>query len=431
VTANASYWTTTGGEGTEFLPGDTITEPTSLYAFDSVPFGCSDEEFFTITINNVEVDAGEDTTIQLGTPALLEGIASAGSGDYVYAWTPDSLVVSPQSAASETVPLEASQTFKLEVTDTISGCVITDEVDVAVEGEPLSVNAMAIETDLCYGDSSTLIAEVAGGSGQYTYSWYDAEGEIGTDASIIVNPDTTTIYTFVVNDGFNQIESEVRIHVHPLPDVDAGEDQYLCYGEISLEHCTPSFSEGIYEWTNYATDSTQSGECVELVEGEWILQVTDSIGCQNRDSMEVVELEELVATVFADTTSEVTGGLPPYAKFFQVTGDTIRITVTDFNGCVATDELVVTSTGLPFESSTIRVYPNPAQEFLYVEFIGNNVKAYQLSLWNNEGRRVYADKSEAAEWKKKISIWNLPSGPYYLKVSADGYEEYIQTVIIE
>ena len=195
VTENASYWTEAGGEGTEFMAGDTITETTSLYAYDSIPFGCSDEAFFTITINTVAVHAGEDTTVQFGSPALLEGMASAGSGDYDYAWTPDSLVVSPQSAVSETVPLEASQTFSLEVTDTQSGCVVTDEVDVEVEGEPLSVIARAEETDLCYGDSSTLIAEVAGGSGQYTYSWYNTEGEIGTDTSIRVTPDTTTMYT--------------------------------------------------------------------------------------------------------------------------------------------------------------------------------------------------------------------------------------------
>jgi hypothetical protein len=431
VTANASYWTTTGGEGTEFLPGDTITETTTLYAYDSVSFGCSDEEFFMITINNVEVGAGEDTTVQLGTPAVLEGTPSAGSGDYVYAWTPDSLVVGPQSAVSETVPLEASQTFRLEVTDTISGCVITYEVNVEVEGEPLSVNAMAVETDLCFGDSSILMAEVAGGSGQYTYSWYDAEGEIGTDASIIVNPDTTTMYTLVVNDGFNQIESEVRIHVHPLPDVDAGEDQYLCYGEISLEHCTPSFSGGLYEWTNSEIDSTQSGECVELVEGEWILQLTDSLGCQNSDTLVVEELEELIATVFPDTTSEVSGGLPPYEKLFQVRGDTIRVTVTDLNGCTATDELVITSSLEPFKSSLIRVYPNPAHEFLYVEFVEHIGQEYQVSLWNTEGRRVHEEVSDGTEPKRKISIWNLPAGSYYLKVSAEGYDDYVQKVIVE
>ena len=183
--------------------------------------------------------------------------------------------------------------------------------------------------------------------------------------------------------------------------------------------------------THSETDSIQSGECVELVEGEWILQVTDSLGCQNRDTLLVEELEELIATVYPDTTSEVTGGLPPYAKLFMVRGDTISITVTDQNGCTATDQLVITSTRLPLASSSIRVYPNPAQEFLYVEFIENTGKEYQVSLWNNEGRRVYADKSEAAERKKKISIWNLPAGPYYLKVSAEGYDDYIQTVIVE
>jgi len=317
------------------------------------------------------------------------------------------------------------------VTDTISGCVITDEVNVEVEGEPLGVVATAVNTDLCYGDSSILTAEVAGGSGQYTYSWSDAEGEIGTDSSIVVSPDTTRVYTLTVNDMFNQAEDEIRIQVHPLPDADAGEDQYLCYGEISLEHCTPSFSGGLYEWTNSEIDSTQGGECVELVEGEWILEVTDSLGCQNRDTLVVEELEELIATVFPDTTSEVTGGLPPYAKLFEVRGDTIRITVTDLNGCTATDQLIITSTRPLLSSSSIKVYPNPAQEQLYVEFTERTGSEYQVSLWNTEGSRVYADQCEGAERKKRISIWNLPAGPYYLKVSAEGYDDYVQTVIVE
>ena len=56
-------------------------------------------------MNDLDADAGSDTSVPFGTTADLVGSASEGSGNYAYAWSPDSLVEDASSASTETVSL--------------------------------------------------------------------------------------------------------------------------------------------------------------------------------------------------------------------------------------------------------------------------------------------------------------------------------------
>ncbi|RAR46423.1 choice-of-anchor L domain-containing protein, partial [Flavobacterium lacus] len=57
-----NYYTQTNGAGDQFTPGTEIIETTTLFVYVENE-GCSDEESFTITINNVVVDVFEDQTV--------------------------------------------------------------------------------------------------------------------------------------------------------------------------------------------------------------------------------------------------------------------------------------------------------------------------------------------------------------------------------
>ena len=334
VTDSASYYTETGGVGDQFVAGDTITESITLFVYDSTQDGCSDEEMFDITITSLSADAGQDTTVQFGTAAILKGSAIGGSGNYDYNWSPDSLILNAQNRETETTALEATQTFMLEVSDVETACVATDEVIVQVAGGALSVNISATSDQICLGETTLLSATASGGSGQYSYTWTDPDDSLGTGTEIEVTPEENTVYTVLVDDGFSQVTDTFLISVNPLPIVDAGEDQFFCFGEENSQHCGNEVPGASYLWT-HSDGETIVGRCAQLKEGSWVFELTDSLGCSDRDTVFVEELDELVVELFADSTIDISGGLAPYDTTLTSTNDTLAVTIVDANGCEA------------------------------------------------------------------------------------------------
>ena len=118
--------------------------------------------------------AGNDSTLNYGDTAVLNGQGTAGLPPYQFQWSPPGLVSSPSQAATSTLPLTATQTFSLEVTDA-NACTDTDDVVFTVTGGPLSLDSIgASQSLLCEGDSCLLTAFMAGGTGQYAYTWSPA-----------------------------------------------------------------------------------------------------------------------------------------------------------------------------------------------------------------------------------------------------------------
>ena len=301
--------------------------------------------------------------------------------------------------------METTQTFTLEVTDLETGCVVTDEVVVQVTGGPLSVSVSANPAEICAGESSTLDAVVSGGSGQYEYSW--SEGS--SSASINVSPDETTTYTVIVDDGFAQEEADVTITVNALPVADAGDDQYLCFGEELLEHCAEEVDDAVYQWNSLGTNI--EGRCADLTEGQWIVEVTDTLReCQATDTMLVEELDEILITIFPDTTFEVTGGLKPYASLVEVSGDTIRVQVTDDNGCMATASLVITSSHFVPEALSFQVFPNPASDRLQIQ--GMSTPIQRIELWDLNGQRLVVQHGA----QRILRLKDIAGGLYILRI---------------
>jgi gliding motility-associated-like protein len=83
-----------------------------------------------------EAEAGPDQEILAGTQAILTGSAAGGSGEFVFSWEPDSLLISPSGIQAHTVNLFSEAVFRIRVTDLVSGCISTDSVTVSISGGP-------------------------------------------------------------------------------------------------------------------------------------------------------------------------------------------------------------------------------------------------------------------------------------------------------
>ncbi|MCX6271202.1 MAG: PKD domain-containing protein [Bacteroidetes bacterium] len=218
-----------------------------------------------ITIHmNPDINAGADTSIFHGTSAFLHGSAYGGSGNYLYSWSPGSLLVNAAVAEVVTIQLFTDTTFILSVTDAETQCQgLPDSVHVTVTGSPLAVSLSAMPSAVCSGLEVQLLAEVSGGSEFYEYTWSsDPSGFASSQTNPTVSPDTTTTYFVTVDDGYNQVTGSVEVIVNNVPGAvgDISGAIVVNGGEGGVAYNVPSIYGAItYEWVYSGTGVSVQG----------------------------------------------------------------------------------------------------------------------------------------------------------------------------
>jgi len=159
-----------------------IASPTATtnYTVQVTNGTCSSIASVTVTVTNLNINAGNDVTICSGATTLLNA-----SGGTTYSWSPTIGLTNPNVANPTAFP-SVSTTYT--VTATTSGCSSIDQVTVTVATPTISAGA---DITICDGQSIQL--SVNGGS---NYTWTPS---IGLDNANIsnptANPNSTTSYT--------------------------------------------------------------------------------------------------------------------------------------------------------------------------------------------------------------------------------------------
>lgn len=169
-------------------------------------------------------------------------------------------------------------TTTYEVTITnATGCVDVDSITVVVI--PLAAPSITPSgpTTFCFGDSVTLTASVGA-----TYLWSNAD----TNQSITVNA-SGTYSVIITNGGGCQSSNQITVTVNPLPNANAGNDTAVCLSKtVNL-----NASGGVtYMWHPGVTlsDSTISNPTAGPVgTTTYVVFVTDANGCVNTDTVVV------------------------------------------------------------------------------------------------------------------------------------------------
>ena len=178
--------------------------------------------------------AGNDTIIQNGVYTHLNGSATQGSGSYHFHWEPANLLVDPDVAIPTTVNLYATTLFTVTVTDDSVTCQGQDMVTIYVEGDTLVVNAVAVPSEICAGQSTQLQSFGSGGTGNYTYSWTGSGNFTSNLQNPVIQPLLTSTYTVTVFDGFNSSFKTITVQVDQLPVADAGDNKSIPYGTYTF-----------------------------------------------------------------------------------------------------------------------------------------------------------------------------------------------------
>ncbi|MFZ4707417.1 MAG: PKD-like domain-containing protein, partial [Bacteroidales bacterium] len=206
------------------FPNQTAAGVYSVVATSSLT-GCTDDmgNSRNVIIDPLPVaNAGVDFTIPHGISTTLNGSVSGGTSPFTYSWSPTgSIAAGSTTLAPNTTNIYSTTTFTLVVTDT-KGCTRNDQVTVNLSGSALSVAVSASTLQICNdGSLLQLFSNASGGSGIYNYSWtkFPAGNPVwsSTQQNPWVSPNITTLYTVVVNDGYNTATAVVQIVVNPLP----------------------------------------------------------------------------------------------------------------------------------------------------------------------------------------------------------------------
>jgi gliding motility-associated-like protein len=323
--------------------------------------GCIDVDSVIVTVNPLPiVNAGEDLWVCPG-----DNIQLNGSGTDTPVWSPISGLSDPNIYTPISTPIDTIE-YILTVTD-INLCTLNDTMTVYVnQNVPTDAGN---DTTICFGDSV-----VIGGNptaiGGTTYAW--------TPASLIVDPSvsnphvfpsaTTTFYVITTNDTCSGLDS-VIVNVNLLPIIDAGNDVQICIGDSAQLLASGGVS---YLWTPSVTltdDTIANPMAFPTDTTEYIVNTTDINGCASSDTVSVI-VNPLpsafagsdVAICFGDTTTlTATGGLNyswsptdslsnslnDITQAFPIITTEYIATVTDTNGCVQSDSIVVTVNELP------------------------------------------------------------------------------------
>ena len=321
---------------------ETLTQSISIYADPTV----------TANATDVSCNGAADGTI-----------SATGSTTGSYSWSSGQTGAGPHTVGPGT--------YTVTFTD-LNGCSGTDVVTVT-EPAPLVVTASAIDvncTGLCDGTVSA--AAATGGTGPYTYNWDNGLGA-GQSINGTVCPGTYTVTATDANSCTTT--ATVTVSAPPALTVSTSAADVSCNGVCDGDvGATAAGGTGPYTYTwNGGLGAGQNFTGV-VCAGTYSVTATDANGCTATGNA-TVGTPTLLTVTAGGTNADCNGvasgsvnataaggttaysynwdnGLGGGSSHTNVAAGTYTVTVTDANGCTATDTYVVTEPPLLTASAT-------------------------------------------------------------------------------
>jgi gliding motility-associated-like protein len=343
------------------MPGSTIT----YFVTVSDISGCTGIDSVTVSVKDLPLaDAGADTAICSGSSIIVGG-APTGTTGSSFSWFPPSSL--SDTAIANPVANPATGTTYIVVVEK-DGCYTQDSIKIIVYDIP-SVNAES-DTLICFGDTIQLFA-----TGGVSFQWFPVAGLSNSLVSApLASPSSNTVYYVTIADTntCSNIDSVVVL-VRDLPPADAGPDMAFCIGDSIMLNASGG---GDYLWSpamGLSDISIPNPVANPPSTTEYILTVTDNIGCSDTSKVTVTVNEIPIVDAGRDTTvcsgeQLVIGGAPtgPPGSVFtwnsstalndstisnpvatpMVTG-TFIVFLSDVNGCQNSDTLEIMVNPLP------------------------------------------------------------------------------------
>lgn len=156
-------------------------------------------------------------------------------------------------------------------------------VPVTMHVDNAAVTITSDKDSLCLGSSTTLHANITGGSGNFTYSWTsDPAGFVSDQPDPVIQPDVTTTYFVEATDGNIILSDQITITVVDVPELNLGNDLFACLNDEVILDAGAGFQQ--YFWSTGAT--TQSITVTEP--GSYWATVLNENECAATDTVNVI-----------------------------------------------------------------------------------------------------------------------------------------------
>lgn len=233
--------------------------------------GCKDTAFFTVTVNQYPVvDIGPDSTGCLNTPVTLFAPATTGT------------ILWSTGASTSSISVPGNSTIWLDITE--NGCTTRDSA--LISYYPIPVVNLGNDSVICAIGNVLLDATNIFS----TYLW-------STSATTpTINVTQTGLYSVQVSScGIDYFDSVTVVMdtfsvfvLNVVPNDCGSSNGSLLVGDNSVYPTT-------YQWTSGS--SSTSASLTNISDGTYIVDVTDSVGCRQTDTVVVVcDIPSIVIT---------------------------------------------------------------------------------------------------------------------------------------
>ncbi len=388
-------------------------------------FCASDTAFFMIPdIDSITIDLVNSI---INSPScfgdcdgLIDITATGGnSSSYDYLWLDD-------NSLSPTRTNLCAGTYDVMITDA-NGCSVTRSIEFL---NPVLLSATTIELNSvgCNENSGSLLVETTGGTEPFLYQWTD---NISSD-SVATNLGAGT-YNILITDANNCTAetSYILTSTEPIIATLAGIDEPNCFGDqtcIGIGSVTGgigsdyTFSTIVAGGFNYPIDS-----CALVFAGEHTITVTDSSGTCTWDTTIIInQPDELMidagpdqeidlGSISESISPSISSTLPIDSIIWspldsldcidvdceEVISNTLidqlyTVTVTDINGCSATDDIFIkVNTSRNVYIANIFTPDGDGNNDYFNLVIGSGaVSVSYLSIYDRWGNRVFSIENE-------------------------------------
>jgi hypothetical protein len=337
-----------------------------------------------------------------------------GCGPYTYTWQAGTTTGTGNTNL-------AAGSYRFTITDTHG-----NELQQAVTiGGPPVLTPSPQPVDCLNGTGGIAIVLVDGGVAPYQYAW----GQGGTGETLSgLQPGT---YLVTVTDAGGCMDSTtVTIVLQDTLPFSGSTTHISCFGaQDGTIELTPGGGQSPYGFI--WSDGLMGPMHANCGPGAYSVTVSDFFGCTGAATYTFEQPDTLHNSVTIQNATGpqtpdgsiriigLSGGSPPYGiKWSSGMGSilndhllpgTYSFTITDENGCTKTGQAVVGFTSQTTEAADIalvRVYPNPAQEQLNIEFGVNQDGPVELRVYSITG--VLISHYEASGLSKGGNLFVLP-----------------------
>jgi hypothetical protein len=349
------------------------------------PQGCVANDSLLVTVNPLpNLDAGNDTVICGGTPILFNA-----TGAQNYTW-------SNGATNGQSYAVTNTNTFVVSGTSA-AGCVAQDSISVIVNPIP-NINA-GPDINTCQGQTVTLNAV-----GGINLQWNNG---VQDGVPFLPVSNGTYVVTGMSNDGCYGSDTLI-LNYGNLPDLNAGPDQQICFGEEVLFYGTG----GIFMyWNNGVADSIPF---IPFTTTSYILTGASPEGCLSTDTVTVFVNESTSSTLNISAIDSYTLN----GQTYTTSGSYTQV-LTNAAGCdsLLTINLTLDFTGLE-ENVNLnwKLYPNPASDYTTIA-IKEALMGSAIVLYDAFGREML--RSTVYSQETIIDFQHVPCGIYLLKVGSE------------